>query len=90
MERILFKLKSVKNDFFCFFDILRIIEDASSCEKFDPTSAIKKWCIDKVTCTTAKKVPRRFKSLNSANANVRSVSEDANYTEEGNISENGN
>ena len=52
------------------------MEKGSSQETFDPISAIKKWSIDKVWRASEEKGPRSFKSCNSAEVNVKSLSDD--------------
>ena len=92
---MLSKLKHVKINFPCFPGvkrlkiILRIMEEGSSWETLDPISAINKWSIDKIRRAIKKKGPRSCKSRNSAKVNVKSLSDDDNYDEEENISENG-
>ena len=70
-------------------NILRIMKEGGSWETFDPMSAIKKWSIDKVRPATDEKGPGRYKSRNSAEVNVKSLSDDDSYDEEEHISENG-
>ena len=50
-------------------------------------SAIKKWSIDKVRRATEEKGPCSYKSRNSAEVNVKSLSDDDSYGEEEIISE---
>ena len=89
------KLKHVKTNSCCSLgvkcleNILRIMEEGSSWETFDPISAIKKWSNDKVRHTTKEKRSRSYKSCNFAKMNVKSLSDDDNYSEEENIFENG-
>ena len=52
-------------------------------------SAITKWSIDKVMRATQEKGLRSFKSRNSAEVNVKSLSDDDREDEEKNISDNG-
>ena len=52
------------------------MEEGISLETFDPMSAIKKRGIDKVRRATEEKGPRSFKSRNSAEVTVKSVSDD--------------
>ena len=52
-------------------------------------SAITKWSIDKVMRATQEKGSRSFKSRNSAEVNVKSLSDDDREDEEKNISDNG-
>ena len=72
LERIFFKLNSVKINFRWSLvvkrldNILRIMEESSSWETFDPISAIKKMRIDKVTRATEVKGPQSYKWRNSA------------------------
>ena len=67
LERIFFKLNSVKINFRWSLvvkrldNILRIMEESSSWENFDPISAIKKMRIDKVTRATEVKGPQSYK-----------------------------
>ena len=88
LEIMLSKLKCVKINFCCSLavkvleNILRIMEEAGSWETFDPMSAIKKWGIDKVRRGTKQKGPRCCKLLNSAEVNVKSLSDDDSYDEE--------
>ena len=69
---VFFKLSSVKINFRCSLvvkrleNILRIMEEGSSWETFDPISAIKKMRIDKVRRATEAKGPQSYKSRNSA------------------------
>ena len=49
----------------------------------------EKWSIDKVRRATEEKGPRNFKSHTSAEANVKSLSDDDSEDEEKNISDNG-
>ena len=92
---MLFKLKHVKINFPLFpgvnrsENILRIMKDGSRWETFDPISAINKWSIDKVRQVIKEKGRHSCKSRNSAKVNVKSLSDDDNYDEEENISENG-
>ena len=92
---MLFKLKHVKINFPLFpgvnrsENILRIMKDGSRWETFDPISAINEWSIDRVRHAIKEKGPRSCKSRNSAKVNVKSLSDDDNYDEEENISENG-
>ena len=58
-------------------------------ETFDPMSAITKWSIDKVRRATQEKGSRSFKSPNSAEVNVKSLSDDNREDEKKNISDNG-
>ena len=82
------KLKPVKTNFRCSLgvkrleNILRIMEEGSSWETFDPMSAIRKWGIDKVRRATEEKGRRSYKSRNSAEVNVKSLSDDDSYNEE--------
>ena len=91
---MLSKLKYVKINFPWFPDvkrlenILRVMEEGSSLETFDPIAAINKWSIDKVRPALKEKRPCSCKSRNSAKVNVKSLSDDDNYDEEENISEN--
>ena len=95
LERMFFELKCVKVNFCCSLsvrgleNILRILEECSSWETYDPMSAIKKWSIDKVRDATEEKGPRSYKPRNTAEANVKFHSDDDSYDEEENISENG-
>ena len=88
---MLSKLKHVKINFPCFpgvkrlKHILRIMEEGSSWETLDPISAIN----NKIRRAIKKKGPRSCKSRNSAKVNVKSLSDDDNYDEEENISQNG-
>ena len=66
---------------------MRIKEEGSSCEIFDPMSWIKKWSIDQVRCATDEKESLSCKSRNSAQENVKSLSDDDSYGEEEIISE---
>ena len=50
-------------------------------------SWIKKWNIDKVWCVTEEKESLSYKSRNSAEVNVKSLSDDDSYGEEEIISE---
>ena len=52
------------------------MEEGSSQETFGPTSRIKKWSVGKVKCATEEKGPRSYKSRNSAEVNVKSLSDD--------------
>ena len=79
MERMFSKLKRVKINFPYYLGV----------ECFDPSLAIKKLSTDKVRCTNVEKGPRSYKSCNSAEVNVKSLSDDDSYQEEENISENG-
>ena len=65
------------------------MEDGGSWETFDPMSAIKQWSIDKVRQGTEEEGPRSYKSFNSAEVDVKSLSDHDSYDEEENISENG-
>ena len=85
---MLSKLKHVKTNFCCSLGILRIVEEGSSWETFDPILAIKKWSVDTVRRTT-ERGSRRYKSRNFAKVNGKSLSDDDSYNEEENISENG-
>ena len=85
---MLSKSKHVKTNFHCSLGILRIVEESSSWETFDPISAIKKWNIDTVR-RTAERGSRRYKSRNFAKVNGKSLSDDDSYNEEEDISENG-
>ena len=67
-----------------------IMEEGNSWETFDPNSAIKKWNIYKVRCTTKEKGSCSYNSHNSAQVNVKSCSDDDSFDEEENISKNGN
>ena len=58
-------------------------------ETFDPMSAITKWSIDKVRRAAQEKGSRSFKSPNSAEVNVKSLSDDNREDEKKNISDNG-
>ena len=58
-------------------------------ETFDPMSAITKWSIDKVRRATQEQGSRSFKSPNSAEVNVKSLSDDNREDEKKNISDNG-
>ena len=59
-----------------FRKYFEIMEESISSETFDPMSAIKKRGIDKVRRATEEKGPRSFKSRNSAEVTVKSVSDD--------------
>ena len=67
-----FKLNNVKINFRCSLvakrldNILRIMEEGSSWETFDPISTIRKLSIDKVRRATEVKRPQSYKSRNSA------------------------
>ena len=95
LERMLTKLKRAKINFRCSlgFKCLeknsRIIEEGSNWETFDPISAIKKWSIAKVRRASEKEGLSSYKSRNSAEVNIKSLSDDDNYDEEENIYENG-
>ena len=52
-------------------------------------TAIKKWSIDKFSHTTKEKQPRSYKSHNSAEVTVKSLSDGNGYNDAENISENG-
>ena len=88
-ERMFSRLKNMLKHIFFAPLILRVMEVGSSWKTFDPISAINKRSIDKVRCTTKEKGSRSCKSHNSAKVNVKSLSDDDSYEEEGNISENG-
>ena len=95
LERMLYKLKLVKTSFRCslgvkrFENILRIMEEGSSWETFDPISAIMKWSIDRVRCTTEETGSCSYRTRNSAKVNVKSLSDDGSYDEDEHVSENG-
>ena len=72
----------------CSENIFRIMEQGSSWETFDPMTAIKKWSIDKVRCTTEEKGPHSYKSCDFTEVNVKFLRYDDSYNEEENISEN--
>ena len=61
LERMYTKLKRVKTNSHCSLgikcleNILRIMEEGSNSENFDPISTIEKWNIDKVRCTNEEK-----------------------------------
>ena len=88
------KLKHVKTNFCCFLgvkrseNILKIMEEGSNWGTFGLVSAIKKWSIDKVRRTAEEKESHSYESRNSAKVNVKFLSDDDSYDEEGNISEN--
>ena len=69
---VFFKLSSVKINFRCSLvvkrleNILRIMEEGSSWETFDPISTIRKLSIDKVRHATEVERPQSYKSRNSA------------------------
>ena len=69
---VFFKLSSVKINFRCSLvvkrleNILRIMEEGSSWEIFDPISTIRKLSIDKVRHATEVERPQSYKSRNSA------------------------
>ena len=65
------------------------MEEVSNWETFDLILAIKEWSIDKVRRTTEEKRSHSYKSCNSAKLNIKSLSDDDSYDEEGNVSENG-
>ena len=52
------------------------MEEGSSYETFDPMLATKKWSIDKLRCAAEEKGPRSCKPCNSAEVNVKSLSDD--------------
>ena len=52
-------------------------------------TAIKKWSNDEFRHTNNEKQPRRYKSRNSAEVIVKSLSDGDGYNDEENISENG-
>ena len=52
------------------------MQEGRSSETFDPMSATKKWNIDSVRLAPEKKEPRSHKSCNSAEVNVKSLSDD--------------
>ena len=58
------------------------MEEGGSWENFDPMSGIKKWRNDKVRRATEEKGPRRCKSRNFAEVNVKYLSGDDSYDEE--------
>ena len=64
------------------------MEEGSSCETFEPISAIKKRSIDKAWRTTAEKGSYSYNLFNSARVNIKSLSNDDSYNEEENISGN--
>ena len=72
LESMFPRLKCVKSNFRCPFGIkclennLRIMEDGSSWETYDPVSVVKKWGIDKVRRTTEEKRSSSYKSHNFA------------------------
>ena len=76
------KLKRVKINFCCslgvkrFENILRIMEEGSSWETFDPMSAIKKWSIDKIRCATEEIGSHSYNWHTSLEGNVKSLSDD--------------
>ena len=81
LERMFSKLKRVKINFRCSLStfqkiLLKIMEEGSSQETFNPMSAITKQAIDKVRRATEEKGSRGFKSRNSAKVNVKSLSDD--------------
>ena len=65
------------------------MEEGNSWEMFDQISAINKWNIDKIRLPIKENWGRSCKSRNSAKVNAKSLSDDDNYDEEENISENG-
>ena len=65
------------------------LEESSSWETFHPTSAMKKFSIDKSRCITEEKTPHSQKSFNSVKLNGKSFGDDDSYNEEENNSENG-
>ena len=65
------------------------MEEGSNWESFDRISAIKKWNLDKVRCTSEEKRSHSYKSCNSAKVNIKPLSDDDSYNEKENISENG-
>ena len=81
MEIVFSKLKHVKTNFSCspgvkcLENILRIMDEGTSSETFDPMSAINKWSIDSARCLTKEKRPHSYRSRNSAKANVKSLSD---------------
>ena len=84
------KLKRVTINFRCYFgvkrfeNILRNMEEGSSWETFDlMTGKVK------VRRTTEEKGSRSYKSRNSAEVNVKCLSDNNIYDEVGNTSENG-
>ena len=93
LERMFSKLKRVWVNFCCSLSVrgleksLRIMAEDSSSETYVPTSAITKWSIDKVRNVTMEKGRCNYKSCNTAES--KSHSDDDNYDEEWNISENG-
>ena len=74
LERMFSKLKHVKTNFHYSLgvkrleNILRIVEEGSSWETFEPISATTKWGIGTVRCTTMRS--GSYKSRNSAKVNV--------------------
>ena len=79
LERMFSKLKRVKTKKILeniLENILAVMPEGSSSETFDPMSATKKWNIDIVRLATEKKEPRSYKSCNSAEVNVKSLSDD--------------
>ena len=79
LERMFSKLKRVKTKKILeniLENILAVMPEGSSSETFDPMSATKKWNIDSVRLATEKKEPRSYKSCNSAEVNVKPLSDD--------------
>ena len=94
LEKMFSKLKCVKTNFRCSLgvkrleNILKTFKEGSSWETLDIISAIKKWSINKVRCTTQEKGSRSYRSHNSAKVNVKSLSDDDSYDKEENTTEN--
>ena len=65
------------------------MEGGGSCETFEPISAIKNQSIYKVWHTTEEKGSRSYNLFNSAQVNIKSLSDGDSYDEEENISGNG-
>ena len=91
---MLSELKRLKIFFCCYFagkllkNILEIMEEGGSWKRLSQWTAIKKWSNDKFRHTTKKKQPRSYKSRNSAEVIVKSLSDGDAYDEKENISEN--